>query len=125
MSHPFYNVVHIIGIILAMSALGGAAFYALAGGTWEKGTRPRRLLALLHGVGLFLVLLGGFGMLARLGIMHGGGFPGWIWVKLTVWVLLAGALFLPRRRPAPAAPLLFALPVLGGLAAYMAIYKPF
>jgi hypothetical protein len=72
---------------------------------------------------VFLVLLGGFGMLARLGITH-SGFPGWIWVKLAVWAVVAAALFLPRRNPALAKPLLFALPVLGGLAAYMAIYKP-
>jgi hypothetical protein len=46
-------------------------------------------------------------------------------VKLVVWVVVAGALFLPYRRPAFARPLLFSLPILGGLAAYMALYKPF
>jgi uncharacterized membrane protein SirB2 len=107
-----------------MSALGGAAVRAM---TVAGGTDPstRRLLAILHGTGAFLVLLGGFGMLARLGIMQGASFPGWMWVKLVVWVILAIALMIPRRRPALARPLLFALPVLGGLAAYMAIYKPF
>jgi hypothetical protein len=30
-----------------------------------------------------------------------------------------------NRRPALAKPLLLSLPVLGGLAAYMAVYKPF
>ncbi len=120
-----YKLIHLVGIIMAMAALGGAALYAMAGGSQEKGASGRRVLAIFHGIGVFLVLLGGFGMLARLGIVHGGGFPGWIWVKLTIWVLVAGALFLPRRRPASALPLLLALPVLGGLAAYMAIYKPF
>ena len=124
-SLPIYKLIHLVGIIMAMSALGGAAFYALAGGSQEKGAPGRRLLAMVHGLGVFLVLLGGFGMLARLGIVHGGGFPGWIWVKLTVWVVVAGALFLPRRRPAYAVPLLLSLPLLGGLAAYMAIWKPF
>jgi hypothetical protein len=123
MPHEFYNVVHIVGIILLMSALGGAAVRAMtAGGEDSPGTR--RLLAVLHGLGAFLVLLGGFGMLARLGIMHGGSFPGWVWVKLLVWVTLGIALILPRRRPQLARPLLLALPLLGGLAAFMAIYKP-
>ena len=123
LSHQLYNVVHIVGIILAMSALGGAAVLAMAGSSASKP--PRRLLAVLHGFGVFLILVGGFGMLARLGIMHGGGFPAWIWVKLCVWVIVAVALFLALRKPALARPTLLALPVLGGVAAYMAIYKPF
>jgi hypothetical protein len=122
-SHSFYNVVHVIGIALVVLALGGAAVLALTAGT--RDVRPtRRLLAILHGVGALLVLLGGFGMLARLGIVHGGGFPGWIWVKLAIWAAVAAALFLPYRRPAFARPLLLIVPVLIGLAAYMAIYKP-
>lgn len=123
LSHAFYNLVHVIGIILAMLALGGASILAMATPAGATPRPTRRLLAILHGVGVFLVLLGGFGMLARLGITQ-GGFPGWIWVKLAVWAVVAAALFLPRRYPAIAKPLLFALPVLGGLAAYMAIYKP-
>lgn len=123
LSHSVYNIVHIVGIILAMLALGGAAILAIATPAGATPRPTRRLLAILHGIGVFLVLLGGFGMLARLGITH-SGFPGWIWVKLAVWVVVAAALFLPRRNPALAKPLLFALPILGGLAAYMAIYKP-
>ncbi|HUF28485.1 MAG TPA: hypothetical protein VMM18_16020 [Gemmatimonadaceae bacterium] len=124
LSYQFYNLVHIVGIVLVMSALGGAAVHAIAGG--PGGSRPvRRLLAILHGIGAFLLLLGGFGMLARLGLAHGAGFPGWIWGKLLIWAVIAVALFLPYRRPGLARPLLLALPALGGLAAYMAIYKPF
>ena len=116
-----YKVIHIVGLILLMSALGGAAVRGMLG---ADATTTRRLLAILHGVGAFLLLLGGFGMLARLGVM-GGSFPGWIWVKLVIWGILALALIIPRRRPMLSRPLLYALPVLGGLAAYMAIYKPF
>ena len=123
LSHQLYNVVHIVGIVLLASALGGAAVYGMAGLPPES-SRVRRLLAVLHGLGAFLILLGGFGMLARLGVMHGAGFPGWVWVKLVVWAVLAVALLAPYRRPALAKPMLFALPILGGLAAYMAIYKP-
>ena len=123
MSHQFYNVVHIVGIILSMSALGGAAVRAMTGGA-DDARAIRRMLALLHGIGVFLVLLGGFGMLARLGLMRGASFPVWLWVKLAIWGILAVALFMPRRWPRLARPLLLALPVLGGVAAYMAIYKP-
>jgi hypothetical protein len=124
-SYQFYKVVHIVGIVLAVSALGGAAAQAMLGGSQRPGASSRRLLAGLHGLGVFLVLLGGFGLLARIGILRGAHFPGWLWVKLVIWAIVAIGLFVPSRRPGLARPLLFALPVLGGLAAYMAIYKPF
>jgi hypothetical protein len=122
-SHPFYNVVHIVGIVLAMSALGATAIHALNGGT-RQTNRARALVAALHGVGVLLILVGGFGMLARLGFRHGANFPGWLWVKLAVWVAVAALVVVPYRRPALAKPVYVALPILGGLAAYMAIYKP-
>ncbi|MDQ3699050.1 MAG: hypothetical protein M3373_13665 [Gemmatimonadota bacterium] len=122
-SHQLYNVIHIVGIVLIMSALGGIALHSINGGTRQTNA-ARGLIASLHGVGVLLILIGGFGMLARIGLPHGGGFPAWLWVKIGVWGLLAASAFLPYRRPALAKPLLIALPVLGGLAAYMAIYKP-
>ena len=122
-SHQFYNVVHVVGIVLVIAALGALALHAASGGT--RATNPARgLVASMHGIGILLILTGGFGMLARLGIVQGGSFPGWIWVKITVWVLLAAATVLPYRRPALGRPLLIALPLLAGLATYMAIYKP-
>ena len=124
MSHPFYEFIHIIGLVMLFSALGGTAVRVLLPPPVE-GPGPRRSLGIVHGVGAFLVLLGGFGMLARLGFMHGGSFPGWLWVKLVVWGMLAAAPFFVRRRPALARPLLWSLPVLGGIAAYAVIYKPF
>ena len=41
-----------------------------------------------------------------------------------MWVLVAILVILPYRKPSLARPMLFVLPVLGALAAYMAIYKP-
>jgi hypothetical protein len=123
-SHAFYNVVHIVGIALVMSALGGAAVQAFAGGP-GAGRGARGLVAALHGLGALLILVGGFGMLARLGFRHGANFPGWLWVKLGVWATAAALLAVIGRRPALARPAFLALPALAGLAAYMAIYKPF
>jgi uncharacterized membrane protein len=122
-SHAFYNVVHIVGIILVMSALGATAIHAVNGGS-RQTNRARGLVAALHGVGVLLILIGGFGMLARLGFRHGANFPGWLWVKLAVWVTIAALLAVPYRKPSLAKPVYLALPLLGGLAAYMAIYKP-
>lgn len=120
-SYPFYNVVHIVGIILLMAAVGGIATSA------EAAVRPgwTRLGSLgFHAAGAFLILLGGFGMLARLGIAQGSNWPGWLWAKVIIWGVLALAAFVPRRFPRTALPVMVLLPVLGGLAAYMAIYKP-
>lgn len=122
-SHPFYNLVHIVGLVLLMSGLGGMALQSADRGS-SGSPGLRRLAMVLHGSGAFLILLGGFGMLARMGIAHGAAWPGWLWVKVVLWGVLAAAALLPYRRPATALPLLLLLPVLGGLAAYMAIYKP-
>jgi len=124
LSHSVYNILHVVGIVLIMAALGALALHAINGGTRESNA-ARGLVAGLHGLGAFLVLLGGFGMLARIGFEHGSAFPGWLVVKIVIWLILAGSVVVPYRRPALARPLLLALPLLGGLAAFMAIYKPF
>lgn len=120
-SHQFYNVVHIVGLVLLMASLGGIT--ALAG-TDRRSVRTRRAITFFHVLGVLLILLGGFGMLARLGIVRGTSWPGWVWVKVAIWGILGIAALLPYRFPRTALPLLLLLPALGGLAAYMAIYKP-
>lgn len=120
-SHSLYNVVHVVGIVFLMAALGGMTL-----GSDAQGARAGRRLAMtFHGVGIFLILLGGFGMLARIGIVQGTSWPGWVWGKVVIWIALGAAAFLPYRFPHTARPLLLLLPVLGGAAAYLAIYKPF
>ena len=121
--YQFYKVVHILGIALLVTALGAVALHALNGGL-KRDNRARGLVAALHGVGMLLVLIGGFGMLARLGFRHGAMFPGWLLVKLAVWALLGAAIIVPYRRPTMSRLMLLLVPLLAGLAAYMAVYKP-
>jgi hypothetical protein len=118
-----YRLIHFVGIVVLFLALGGTLAHVINGGT-RATNRLRRVTAAAHGAALFIILLGGFGMMARMGIVH-GGLPGWIWGKLIVWVLLGAAIALPYRVPRAAAPLALAVPLLGALAAWMAIYKPF
>ncbi|HEX5632284.1 MAG TPA: hypothetical protein VFX50_03615, partial [Gemmatimonadales bacterium] len=103
-------------------ALGGLLL-TVANGATKQTSGVRRLIAGWHGASLFLVLLGGFGALARLN--GGGGLPGWVIVKLVLWLALAAIVALPYRRPELARPLFWLLPVVGGVAVYMALYKPF
>lgn len=118
MSFEFYKILHVVGVMLLFTALGGVTLHALSGG--DKG---RKLLAASHGVALLLLLVAGFGMIAKLKLA--APYPGWIWGKLVIWLLLGGAVVLPRKKPELAKPLFLALPLLGGVAAWLAIMKPF
>jgi hypothetical protein len=121
-SYNIYKVLHLAAIMLLFVSFGGLAMYVSGGGT--RAANPNRaLIAALHGTAAFLVLLGGFGLLARLGVVR-GVFPLWVWIKLTVWVVLSLAVMLPYRRPQLARPLFFLYPILGAIAAWAAIYKP-
>ncbi len=121
-----YEIVHVVGIALVMVAFGGIAVHAAEGGT-RRGPRARRSLLGVYVAGLFLILLGGFGMLARIGAANGGvaEFPGWLWAKLAVWSVLAAIMVMPYRKPESLMPVLVATPFLAGLATYFALYKPF
>ena len=119
MSLLFYKILHILGLLLAFSALGALIFEAHVGRAEKK--EGRRLTGIAHGVGLILLLVSGFGMLAKLGV----GFPGWAVAKLVIWLVIGGIIALIRRKPQWSGILWFALPVLGTFAGYLALYKPF
>jgi hypothetical protein len=97
MSADFYTFLHHFGLILTFVALGGLGALSLMG---QPTAKPRPVFVALHGTGLVLVLVAGFGWLAKLGY----GFPAWAIVKLLVWVGL-GAIIVPlKRKPALAKP---------------------
>jgi len=121
-SLEIYKLIHIIAALVTFAALGGLTL-TVANGATKQSSGVRRLIAITHGVAVFLILLGGFGALARLGIA--GGLPGWIYVKLVVWLLVAALVVLPYRRPDLARTLFWVLPVLGTVAVAMALWKPF
>lgn len=120
MSYQFYNLLHLFGIFLLFVALGGLFLHAINGGTKESNS-SRKLVAISHGVALFLILLAGFGMLAR--IEMSAAEP-WVLIKLGIWLLMGAALVIPYRAPQLARPLWLMLPLLGLLAAWTAVNKP-
>ena len=121
-SYAVYKVVHLVGVMMVLLALGGVATNFANGGA--KTHRWRKPIAITHGIGMLLSLVGGFGLLARLGIVH-GGLPGWIWAKLGIWMVFGGLLGLLPRKPNWAPALWPLIILLGGLAAYLAGSKPF
>jgi len=76
-----------------------------------------------HGLGLLLILVSGFGMAARLGLVS--GLPGWVHAKLGIWVLLGLAVSLAKRKGAIGWPVFVLLVGLGTTAAFIAVNKPF
>lgn len=117
----FYKALHIFGLFLAMTSLGGIAIHAANGGT-KATSRTRALTASAFGIGMLLALAGGFGQAARLGLSQTALFPGWLWAKVAIWVVVAVLSILPYRIPALAKPIYLLVPVLAGLASYLAIF---
>ncbi len=123
MSYEFYKVLHVVAALLLFAAVGGVAVHALNGGTRESNA-ARRILATLHGLAMLVLIVAGFGLVARLDLMSGGLSP-WVYGKLALWLLAGALLTLPYRRPALARPVLAAgLPLIALLAAWLAVYKP-
>ena len=122
LSSATYQLLHILGTMLVFMALGALSLHAMNGGTRDSN-RARALVAITHGFGLLLMLVAGFGMLARLGSM-GAGLPGWVWVKVVIWLLLAVSIVVPYRKPEWSKAMWFALPILGLIAAYSVLYRP-
>jgi len=121
MSISFYTLLHIIGLILLGQAVGAASFHRMQTG---EASHPRmKLLSIMHGVGLLFMLVSGFGMLAQLGIT--GGLPNWIYAKLAIWLVFGASIALVNR--GKGSPMLWwaLVVVLGGVAGWLGIFKPF
>jgi hypothetical protein len=119
-SYGFYKVVHVLGLLMLFSGLVGMIVHAANRG--EKSQNALRgALGALHGGGLILMGVSGFGILGELGL----GFPPWAWVKVALWLVFGALASLPYRKPEWNGALLWLAPILGALAAYLAIYKPF
>jgi len=122
MSLLTYKVLHITGVLFLFLALGaGILRSSMAATRAEAEGSDRRLIPVTHGLALLLILVAGFGAVARLGL----GFPPWVWVKMGIWLVMAVLLVVVRRTPRLAAVWWVVVPLLGAAAAYLALFKPF
>lgn len=121
MPYEFYKLLHISGLILMFS--GQCALL----GAFASGNLPQKSwrisLAIVHGLGMLFLLVSGFGMLARLGLVN--GLPTWAIAKLTIWLVMGATLALAKRRSQLKMILVLIWAMLGVAAAFIAIYKPF
>lgn len=121
-SYQVYKILHLTGMFLLFTVTGAIALHVLNGGTRESNV-GRKLVAALHGVAMLIILIGGFGLMARIGVPH-TAWPLWIIGKFTIWAAFVFIAMLPYRVPKAARWVLLGVPLLGGLAAYLAVYKP-
>ena len=83
----------------------------------------RRAFAITHGAALVIILVSGFGLLARMGIAK-FPWPGWVYFKLVVW-LVFGAAFSAARNSKRAKPVWLVVLFVACAAAIVALHKPF
>lgn len=122
MSYSVYKVMHLLGILMLFLSYGGVINHVINGGT--RSTNTWRIpAAVTHGLGLLLALVGGFGLLAKIGISW--PWPGWVIVKLIIWLLFAAVVGMAARSAVLGKGLWWMLLLLGAVAAYMAGVKPF
>jgi hypothetical protein len=121
MSFAAYKVIHVLGVLFVFTSLGALMLASREG--VERGN-GRKLAGLTHGIALLVVLVAGFGALARLGMPSPAHWPLWVWIKALVWLALGGIVVLIRRAPQLGTLLWWLLPLLGGIAAWAAIFKP-
>lgn len=93
MSPVVYQILHVFGALLVFLAYGLLISRAILG---SESVQLRKVGAKLSGVGLVLLLVGGFGLLAKL---YGNTFYPWVIIKLVVWVALGGLVALINRKP--------------------------
>lgn len=120
-SYEVYKIIHLLGIMFLFGSIGGLCMASMWVNSQNSGS-GRKLAAITHGIALIIILVAGFGLLARIGIM--GEWPLWVWLKLVIWVILGGVVVLIKRMPNAAGLLFLIIPLLGAVAAFLAIYKP-
>ena len=98
-----YSIIHIVGLIMLFMG------FAYGMKQWCKGA------AIAHGLGLFLLLVSGFGLIST---KYNNQFQNWMFVKLAIWLALGGALVLIKRKKVTGIAAWALLLGLGGAAAW-------
>jgi hypothetical protein len=120
MPYEIYKILHLVGIFLLTSGLLTALTLA-----WSKQPFTGKIKSfafMTHGLGLLFILVSGFGLLARLGLAR-ESLPLWIYVKLTIWLIMGGIISLLKRKGHLGWPLYILLLIIFITAAYFGVYK--
>ena len=110
MDTTIYKIIHLTGIAAIALGVGGM----MAGGS------NRKPFAICQGVGLLVMLVSGFGLLAKLHL----GYPHFAIVKTVLWVVIAILPMLARRLKLPLAAAMLISLMLVGIMAWLGVMKP-
>ncbi len=110
MDPNFYKILHLVGI--SALALG-------VGGMMANGSN-RKIFAIWQGIGLLVMLVSGFGLLAKLKL----GYPPFAIVKSVLWVVIAMLPMLFRRLKLPVGVAIVISLCLVGVMAWLGVTKP-
>lgn len=119
LTYQIYKIIHFTGLILLFLGFGGLLSASM--NRSQLKTFPRIVFSISHGIGLLALMIGGFGMLARLHQMN--PIPGWVYGKLACWVLMGIGISVVKRISGLIS---LAFVVAVGIAAFTLVtYKPF
>lgn len=115
-SYEIYKSLHLL-VIFSFVSLSSVLLV-------EKGSKSVRIGI---GVASLLILVSGMGLLARMGVGHGGVFPGWVWGKMGIWLLVSAFVPIAAKRFSEKGKkwTLVGLIIAAFVAATLAINKPF
>ena len=110
MDYSTYKIIHLTGI----------AALALGTGGMMAGGNKRVLFSILQGIALLVMLVSGFGLLAKLHL----GFPHFAIVKTVLWLVIGALPVLFRRLNVPTPVAIVVSLTLVGIMAWLGVMKP-
>ena len=110
MDSTTYLILHLIGLSALTIGTGGML----------AGDKDRRTFAIVQGVGLLIILVSGFGMLAKMQL----GFPHFAMVKIVLWLGIGMLPIVFRKMGTPALIAILIFLALIGFAAWLGVMKP-